>query len=295
MILSGSAVSVPTVADEHEEIAALRMLLDDLLEYTKTVPDETKTPRGKRYEVVRIKAIVTLALHTHRLGEAVRTLLDAGFGIEIGPTARAVFEHGLTAHWLHQYGDEASYGFAAEAQRQRRSTGETLRKLVQIQVLKSDDTAEVLRLIAEDMKREIEKTSATPGGRSFQARCQDFVHGDAYYFAYRVLSEYVHPGFTISEAYVESHDPVSFQTEPRALSDPKTFLSNTCCGLLWAARAVDMLDRKHPNRDFLRRATKQLGVPLELTLSPEATLKRNQDRTRRKKAQRATRVAGPSG
>lgn len=282
------------MVSENDEVAALRTLLDELLAYTANVPDEAKTPRGKRFEVVRIKAVVTLALHTHRLGQAVATLLDAGFGIEVGPTVRSVLEHGLTAQWLLQYGDEASYGFAAEAQRQRRSTAETLRKLVQIQVLKADDADAVLALIAEDMTHEIEKTSASPGGRNFYARCQDFAYGDAYYFTYRVLSDFVHPGFTICEAYVESHDPLTFQTEPRALSDPKTWLYNTCCGLLWAARAVDMLDRAHPNREFLRRAARQLGVPLELRLSGAATVTRGQDRAKRTKARRESRAADPS-
>lgn len=283
------SVVPPTVSgmvNKDEGVAALRELLEELLAFTANVPDEAKTPRGRRFELVRIKAVVALALHTHRLGRAVATLLDAGFGIEAAPTVRAVLEHGITAQWLFQYGDEAAYGFAQEAQRQRKAAGGTLSKLVQIQVLGADDVAQVLELIEEDAKHEIEQTSATPGGRHFQARCRDFANGESFYFAYRVLSDLVHPGPTVCDAYVESHDPLSFQTWPKAVSNRTTWLHSTCCGLVWAARAVDMLNQEHPNREFLRRAARQLGISPELVLSPEAVVRRGQDRQARKHARR---------
>ncbi|MGH3613533.1 MAG: hypothetical protein ACRDRK_13260 [Pseudonocardia sp.] len=80
------------MVSQQDEIAVLRTQLDELLAYAANVPADAKTPRGKRFEVVRIKAIVTLALHTHRLGRAVATLLDAGYGIEAGPTVTSVLD-----------------------------------------------------------------------------------------------------------------------------------------------------------------------------------------------------------
>ncbi len=282
------------VALKDDETGAKRALLEELLSYTANVPDEAKTPKGKRFDVVRIKSVIALALHAHRLGWAVATLLDAGFGMEAAPTVRSVLEHGLTAQWLLQYGDEASYGFVAEQQRQLKTTGKSLSKLVQIQVLTPVDAAALLAAIDNDLKHEIAKTSATPGGHSFAARCGDFAYGEAYYMTYRVLSDYVHPGITIAESYVASDSPLSFRTEPRATDDDSTWLYNTSCGLLWAARAVDMLDRAHPNRESLRRAAQQLGVPDVLRLSGDAQVRRAQDRSKRAKARQDARRTRPS-
>jgi hypothetical protein len=51
---------------------------------------------------------------------------------------------------------------------------------------------------------------------------------------------------------------------------------------VWAARAVDILDRGHRNRTFLRGAARQFGIPLELQLCSAALVRREQERQERK-------------
>jgi hypothetical protein len=266
-------------------VAALRPLMSSLLARWEQGPDQAQTPRGRRFEAVRIKSVITLAAHAHRLGRAVATLVDAGFGLETAPTVRAVVEYGMTAQWLLQYGDDASYGFATEAQRQRAGVGRTLRKLTEAMQLESADN--VLAMIDADAQHVIDsRKAATASARHFEALCQDFELGDGYYFAYRVLSALVHPGPTVCEAYMDEHDPPVFRLEPKPVRDNgETWLYQTCCGLVWAARAVDILDREHPNRRFLRNAARQLGIPLELQLTGEAFVRREQERQKRGREQ----------
>jgi len=264
------------------DVAQLRVLLRSLIARGEQAPDQVQLSRGRRFEEVRVKEIITFAAHAHRLGRATAVLVDAGFGLETAPTARTVLEYGLTAQWLLQYGDDASYGVAAEAQRQRVAFGMTLRKAAAAMQLNHADA--VLALIDADAQHVIDpRPAAKASARSVQLLCEDFELGVGYYLVYRVLSGFVHPGPQVCEAYMDAHEPPVFRLEPKALGDPAMWLFHTCCGLTWAARAADCLDRNHPNRSFLRDAARQLGIPLELQLSETARVRREQERQERKR------------
>lgn len=264
------------------DVAQLRALLESLMVRWEQGPEQVQLPRGRSFVEVRIKNIITLAAHAHRLGRATAVLVDAGFGLGTAPTARTVLEYGLTAQWLLQYGDDASYGVAAEAQRQRGAVGTTLRKAAAAMKLDNADAA--LALIDADAQHVIDpRPAAEASARIFKSLCEDFEHGVGYYLVYRVLSGFVHPGPEVCEAYMDAHDPPVFRLDPKPFGDPATWLFHTCCGLTWAARAADCLDRNHPNRSFLRDAARQLGIPLELQLSETARVRREQERQDRKR------------
>jgi hypothetical protein len=110
------------------------------------------------------------------------------------------------------------------------------------------------------------------------------------------LSAFVHPGIPLAERYVESHEPLEIRLTPRPVSDPTTWLYPTCCALIWAARAVDVLDRSHrrarrrparrvggrrPNREFLRAQARRLDIPVQMKLTDVAVRRSIADRDRR--------------
>ena len=260
--------------NDHQviDVADLRAVLGELLSLWENGPDKAKTPRGRRYTEARVKAVTALAAHTHRLGSAVALMIDHGFALETAPTVRSVLEHGLTTQWIMQYGDDAMYGFVNEAQRQRKAAGATLSKLVE--AMKLDEARAVADALGQETRGP--KSAADEAARSMQKLSQDLIGGLAYYFMYRTLSQFIHPGPMIAEAYLDSHDPPQIRLTPRPINQPITWLYVTCIGVLWAARAADMLDKAHPHREILRRHARRLGVPLELKLSKVAWLRREQ-------------------
>jgi len=260
--------------NDHQaiEVADLRAVLGELLSLWENGPDQAKTPRGRPYTEARVKAVTALAAHTHRLGSAVALMIDHGFALETAPTVRSVLEHGLTTQWIMQYGDDAMYGFVNEAQRQRKAAGATLSKLVE--AMKLDEA----RAVADALGQETlgPKSAADDAARSMQKLSDDFTGGQAYYFMYRTLSQFIHPGPMIAEAYIDSHDLPQIRLTPHPIRRPMNWLYVTCTGVLWAARAADILNKEHPHREILRRHARRLGVPLELKLSEVAWLRREQ-------------------
>lgn len=285
--VSGLCSTVPGVENESS-VDRLRALLDELLAIGEDFPEQAQIPRGRPMDPVRLRTIIALGMHTVRLSRAVATLTDAGMHLETGPTVRSVLEFGLTAQWMVQYGEETSSAFFTEAQRQRRALKMSIEEVQKIMQL---DAAALLDLMEQDMRFKIDGTSADQSARHFQKLCEDFANGKALYMVYRLLSGLVHVGPTVVEGYVDAEDgPLSFRTEATHWDDDKIWLSQTCCGLVWALRAVDMLDRKHPRRERLRPAARELGIPLELRLSTDARVCREQDRQRRKREERAKRT-----
>lgn len=274
----------PSIADHvrhsRPPTDVLRKLLTDLLDAWLDVPNESRTPRGSTYTPSLVMTVMTLTAHTHRLARAVAVLIDAGFDVETAPTVRAVLEHGLTAHWVVQYGNDAMFGMVNEERRQRLNVANTVEELQEVMALAG--AGEIVRGLREEINSE--KTVADISARRLDQLCDDFRDGKSIYLAYRVLSGYTHPGPTISGLYVESEQPPVAQLEPNRNADPGGWLYHTCAGLVWAARAVDILNRERPRREQLRGAARTLGIPEVLTISDAGWLRRAQDQSARKRA-----------
>lgn len=257
----------------------LRKLLDELLDAWINGPDEARTPHGKKFAPSLVMTASTLAAHAHRLARVVAVLIDQGFAVETAPTVRSVLEHGLTVHWIVQYGNDAMFGIVNEECRKRLNAAKTIEELQQVMTLEAGEIVEGLR---EEINSE--KTGADMSARRLDKLCGDFRGGKAVYLAYRRLSDYTHPGPVISSMYVEGEQPLVTRLEPDRAAAPGGWLYHTCVGLVWAARAVDMLDHNHPRRQQLRGAARTLGIPLELAISEETWVRREQDQSKRKRA-----------
>lgn len=214
----------------------------------------------------QVMTVIGLAAHTHRLGNVVAMLVDQGYEFEAAATVRAAYEAGLTAHWVAQHGDNALLARLREDQRKRKNLSKTIDDMSAFLTLRNAE--DVQRLLAENI--DIPGTGADDGARWFDKLCGDLELGTAYYFGYRVLSDQVHPSLTVVGAYVESTDPVAMRLEPAGLDGSITALATTCCALIWAAWAADMLSADRPRRAFLGEAAAVLGISPELPLTAEA-------------------------
>lgn len=273
-----------------EHIADLRATLDELLLRWEQGPSTTTTRRGVRVTPARVKFIGTLAAHAHRLGRAVALLTDAGMHVETAPTVRSVYEHGLTLQWLITYGEDAMWAALNEALRQRRAVGLDLEKLVEAGGLESVRPVVAALLNAPPG----DPSGADAQARAVKAMCDDIVRGDEFYFTYRTLSGFTHPGITVANQYVDSAEPPTIAIEPHPIGFPALWLYTTCCAVIWAARAVDILDGTHPNQGFLRAQARRLDIPDKVTLTDRAVIRRQKaERDRRLEQRRAAAAAPP--
>ncbi|GAA3218333.1 hypothetical protein GCM10017691_01070 [Pseudonocardia petroleophila] len=268
-----------------EHVTDLRNLLDELITRWREGPIEATTPRGKLWTLSRAKLIGGLASSAHRLGHAVALLSDQGMHVETAPTARSVLEHGVTVQWLLAYGDEAVWGVLNEEQRQRRNTVATLKNLGSWQ--SHAEAQQLIDLVSAEPR--YNKSMSDDPARKFNEMCSDLDRGGDCYMQFRVLSSLVHPGIPLAERYIERHEPPEIAIEPRPVTDPIMFLYPTCIGLIWAARAMDTIDSKHPSREWLRGQARRLDIPVELKLSEAGIKRRQQDQRARRLAKHAAR------
>jgi hypothetical protein len=87
---TGAGVRVtPGVAD-GPNVGELRLLLDELLNRWDQGPEEARLRREQRPLPWQVMVVLGLAAHTHRLGHAVKTLLDQGLQLESAPTVSVI-------------------------------------------------------------------------------------------------------------------------------------------------------------------------------------------------------------
>jgi hypothetical protein len=257
-------------------------MLADLLALWDNAPDETRMPRERDYGPDHVLTVLGLVAHAHRMGHAVAHLVDAGFTIETAPTVRSIYEHGLTAQWMAQYGGNASLGVLKEEVRQRGAAATLIESLPSVRNLPGAE--EVLQGLREDLV--VPGTEADGSARYFWRLCQDLDEGSLY-LTYRVLSGYAHPGTTTAGFYRQVGDEPELQLTPREVEHETTWLFHTCTGLVWAARAADLLDIQRPRRQPLRRAARTLGIPPELHLSADARKRRDRDQAEARRRRRS--------
>lgn len=285
--LRSMTTASPTSDDlGRPSVAVLRQLLDELILLWEDAPDEARMPKTRDYGPDLVLTVLGLAAHAHRMGRAMAVMVDQGFAAETGPTVRAIFEHGLTAQWMVQYGGDSLHAVLNKEVRQRAAAADLIERLPDVRAMEGAE--EILRGLRVDLG--VPETSADGSAKHFDQLCRD-LDGESIYLAYRVLCGYTHAGPTTAGIYRESYDPPGVQLEPRTFEHDTTWLFHTCTGLVWAARAADMLDRAHPRREPLRRAARTLGISPEIQLSWKATRRRARDQAERKRAKRAERTS----
>ena len=278
---------VSTASAERDDLGrpsfeVLRPMLDSLLILWDDAPPQARMPRERDYGPDHVLTVLGLAAHAHRMGHAVAQLVDAGFTIETAPMVRSIYEYGLTAQWMAQYGGNALLGVLTEEVRQRAAAAALIENLPSVR--DRPGAEEVLHGLRENLG--VPGTEAKHGARSFQELCRD-LDEESLYLAYRALSGYVHAGPTTAAFYREVGDEPGLQLTPREVEHDTTWLFHTCTGLVWAARAADLLDMQRPRRQPLRRAARTLGIPPELHLSANARKRRDRDQAEARRRQRS--------
>lgn len=227
-----------------------------------------------------VPLVYALSTHTLRLGRVGLDLYEEGFALEAMPTVRSAYESALTACWLAE-SREAPAAIFNEDMRQRRVLGETLAKA----------TSAVFRGEADSFtKAEVERleTTADAQARRFNELCNALRPGgtDAY-VVYRVMSAFTHPSASLADEYVteDASSPLGLRLRGNPNAEPDfTWLPILVSSMVWAARAVDVMDRDHTHRSYLRSVAQQLGIAEMLELSPEARRTEQRAETERRRA-----------
>lgn len=201
----------------------------------------------------------TLAAHTHRLASTVLLLQEHERRLEAIPLVRSAMEHALTTQWLAQYQD-AIRGYMHEGLRQHKSL---LSRIAAAGWKKASDALTQFDQIEGD------KHPAHDAARYVERLCNDLEPaGDEAYSMYKILCAYTHPTPRIAEAYL-LQDPLRLSREPVSYdqSDWTVWLFITCASTMWAARAVDILEKGSPRMNELRSVARLLGVTPQFQLS----------------------------
>jgi hypothetical protein len=234
---------------------------------------QTVTESGHSLEV-RTERIVNmahapivhgLAQHSLLLGALVLDLHEDGKRIEAMPTVRALYEAALTAMWVSQ-SREAPLAFHNEDVRQRRALSDSFARSG-VKAFQ-EGASRIAHLDADTID-----TIANSQGRFFERRCTALKPGGAHaYSLYRAMSAYAHPSATLVDHYVEEHDNpagVRLLQDPTPL-DHDAWLFMSVASMMWAARAIDLMHRDSPHRNYLRNVARRLQVAELLDLTPEA-------------------------
>lgn len=169
-----------------------------------------------------------LAMAAMRSASAALTLQEQGFGPEVTPLVRLVYEAGVKAQWVFQNRRE---GFDALLDAGGRSTVRLLRQM---------DKAGFS--VPEDMREEIEGVKplsvASRRLENFERVCVDLRGGDGLYLVYRGLSSQSHAGAQISYMYLTS-DVNGGLTSALPRTDFGVEAWILAVGLVYSGRALD--------------------------------------------------------
>jgi len=182
------------------------------------------------------------------------------------PIVRAVYEGALTAQWVAD-SREGLPAFLNHENDQRSKLADSMAKSV----------SEAFRDHAPDVaRRDADRldTIASSQAKYFQQRCLALERvGHDGYAIFRAMSNYSHPSGLLVDQYVIERPDTEVGIALRDEAEPvehNTWLLLAVASMMWAARAVDIMDKHSPHRRYLRGIATRLGVPPELRLTPEA-------------------------
>lgn len=206
-----------------------------------------------------------ISRHALRVAPIVFELYERGLTLEAMPLVRTAYEFAVTAQWAAD-SREGIFAIYNEELRNRRALAATMRQ----------SASKVFQEAAPDVDPtdwERIDTVADVQGRRFSERCVALASaGHHAYGLYRAMSAFCHPSASLADHYLQADDS---QAGARLCWDPDQFdhdswLFLTVASVVWAARAIDNMNRDHPNRELLRGAAHDLGIPDVLRLTPEA-------------------------
>lgn len=208
--------------------------------------------------------VYALTRHCLRLGTVVLDLHERGLRLEAMPTARSLYEIAITAQWLAQ-SREAINAFFNEDVRQRKALSNTMAESASAAF--REGASEIAHLDKEDLE-----TIARAQGQYFEQRCRALAPGAYAYALYRAMSWYCHPTGLLADQYaVEADNPagVELRPEPDQI-EHDTWLYISVAAMVWASRALDLMRKGSPNREYLRSTARALGTTDVLRLTDEA-------------------------
>lgn len=205
----------------------------------------------------RFACVYGLAAHAHQLARTAVTLYQANLALEASPTVRSAYEHGLTAMWVAQY-PSAARALVNESCRNRRNTLDSAKRA---------GWAEAVKIAKETVDWEPVASPLDKTAKHMEKLCEALTPGGTEaYSIYRLMSMMSHPGAYLVDYYVHK-EPIAVQARPKEFDRPEVWMFMTCCSIVWAGRAVDMLHKEHSRRNELRVAAKKLGIAPELNPS----------------------------
>lgn len=245
--------------------------------------DEAESLRVKVARMVDLShpaLVFGLAQHTLRLGRVVLDLYEQGLRLEAMPLVRVAFESAITASWMAD-SREATHAFHNEEFRQRRNLANTMARSANEVFV--EGAKEFKYLDAEDLE-----TAANPQARNFERLCESLVGGRSAYGIYRAMSAYTHPSVMLADHYVVAHEnsevKVRLRNEPEQI-DHDSWLYLTVASMMWAARALDVMQEDSPNRSYLRGVARRLKSRDVLRLTDEARASEAKAEQQRRRAQ----------
>ena len=259
-----AAVSVSPPADPAPDL--VRGLVAELIESwdAEVGAHSTGSQNFHRYP-----AVYGLVAHAHRMADAACVLLGMGKVFESIPLVRSTFESAITAHWLLRV--DGAVDLLQHSRRQRRAMRRTFLQVHPDAQLETDDPQ-----ADEDLLPGLSGEQA----RRFDLRCEDLAPGGAsLYLHYRMLSSSTHASHYVIDQYLElpeGRDVPTLRKHARdnvGGDDGAVEYYQLAISLVWAGRAVNVLQADKQRRSLLQRASRQLHCPLDLKVSTSAWLR----------------------
>lgn len=223
-----------------------------------------------------------LSSHALRLGAVVLDLHENGKGLESMPVIRSLYEIAMTAQWLAQSREAPAAVYNEDLRLRRLLSRDFARSASKVFQEGADKIA---HLSAEALE-----TIASGQARHFEQRCNALHPGGAHAYAlYRAMSAYVHPGSQLMDQYLVPEDGeeaaagVSLRAEPADIGH-HTWLFLAVASMMWAARALDLMQRDKPHRNYLRGVARALEVPEVLKLTAAALAAEQKAEQKRRRA-----------
>lgn len=245
---------------------------------------------GRMVNAAHVPYVHGLTIHAIRLAEVVYDLYERGAELQAVPTARAAYEAALTAVWLSE-GKEAVLAAFNEHVRQRKNLQVSMDSSPTFGPMSKD------RPLAESQAETFDVLDdAARQARHFEQLCKSLVPGGAdAYVIYRGMSSYAHPTAPVVDEYLDESASAENGLPPRLLMQSKpfdggAFLFMVVASTVWAARALDNMNRNRPHRNYLRGVARELKIADVLRMSPEAVDREAAaERARRREAWRGPR------
>ncbi|WP_422387547.1 DUF5677 domain-containing protein [Arthrobacter sulfonylureivorans] len=220
--------------------------------------------RGRKTYERQVALVLGLTAHTMETARLVQDLAAReGLSVTTMPLVRASLESAVTAVWIAQVEDAAeAFGHQHAKQEillfdQFRATG--------------DPTWTHLLEAMEPRSYDFGATTSHHQAKHFHSRCQDLQGGMTIYALYRALSGWSHASVRVADEFLlhtnrRDDGNTTFALRPKAspFEGQDTWMFVSALSALWASRAVNYLTRDHARRSLLRRAARELGVPLDL-------------------------------